>query len=257
MDLTISKFLYDSNASFTHLLAEFGQMPGYGIAAFSFAILGFTRNKTKKLNNICGAIFSMILVIYCSNILSRITMPNSVLLFTIIYCIIALLLAFLVKNKNRIQLRYFAIVGIITSLGEFYVIRMIKIFWGRQRFYSILQDDSLFRPWFMPLGKVLDDTYKSFPSGHAGDAAVLICLVNLPWISSYYHKNSTPAVKLFIKLLIYAFIVSVMVSRIIFGAHYLTDVTFGAGITYVIFLISDHIVKRYYKWKRDRLFSKS
>lgn len=248
MDLTISQFLYQPNAPFIEILAKFGQMPGYGIAAFSFAVLGITRNRTNWFRNISGIIFYIICVIYCSRILAAITMPDSILLFTVIYSIIALILAFLVRNQNKYQLRYFAVVSIITSFGEFYFIKYIKLFWGRQRFYSILDDDSLFRPWFMPLGKVIDDTYKSFPSGHAGDAAVLICLVNLPWIASNCHKYCTVV----IQCMILTLIVSVMLSRIVYGAHYLSDVTIGAMITYLIFLITDPIVKMYYKKKHQK-----
>ena len=243
LDLNISTFVYNPNVPVVQFFDQYGQMPCFGIAAFSFAILGFTNTRVKKIVRIIGAIISIILVAFCCYLVSYITASNSMLLSTVLYSAIAILLAFLVKDKHRVQLRYFAFVSIITAFSQFFFIRTVKSFWGRQRFYSILQDDSLFRPWFAPLGKVLDDTYKSFPSGHSGDATVLICLMNLPLLAHYSGKKYT----LIIKLLIYALIVSVMFSRIVFGAHYLTDVTFGASCTYVIFLIASYILKKFYR----------
>ncbi len=240
-DLTISKWLYQPDTWFTSFFARVGMLPCYGIAGFSFAVLWFTRTKDNRRKNLTGGILYLLFVVYCGFISSLTIMPEAKLLYTLVFTCVAMLLGYLVREQNRKQLRYFAVVSLITAFVEFYLIQIVKLLWGRQRFYSILDDFSLFKPWYAPLGKVLDDTYKSFPSGHSGDAAVLLCLLNLPLLVTAAKGKQ----KIWGRALIYGWIICVMLSRVMAGAHYVTDVTIGAGITYVIFLLADgYMTKR-------------
>jgi membrane-associated phospholipid phosphatase len=77
---------------------------------------------------------------------------------------------------------------------------------------------------------ILDhDEFKSFPSGHTASAAYILTLITL--------KNVIPALRGQEKILTIAgfvWIILTAIARIVSGAHFLTDVTFGFLITFTI-----------------------
>ena len=119
--------------------------------------------------------------------------------------------------------------------ADILVVNLIKIPWGRPRMRLVAVDErACFLPWWQP-GTDLRDTlvaagvaaeeFKSFPSGHTANASALMLLCLLPRLSSKLEGKQTA---LFLTGFVWAVLVAL--SRIIMGAHYLTDTMAGFAV---------------------------
>lgn len=104
---------------------------------------------------------------------------------------------------------------------------ILKTLWGRIRFRD-LQDASLFRAWYLPAG--INGNH-SFPSGHMTGITSIICIVQ-------WKRNRFKKLSIWVYVCIIALIVAMGISRMIMGAHYLSDLTIGCMITYTCYLIT-------------------
>lgn len=112
------------------------------------------------------------------------------------------------------------------------VINVLKYFWGRPRFRSM--DDPLkqFTAWYLPQALAAGNEFMSFPSGHSANAAVVVWVVLLPgFVPALQGKER------YLGLCAGAWLVCVMYSRIIMGAHFLSDVTMGAALSVTLFFL--------------------
>ena len=85
------------------------------------------------------------------------------------------------------------------------------------------------------------DWYKSFPSGHTSAGAMVITLTLIP---SIFAKTNTLAKKVITYTVVVLYVIAVAISRIVVGAHFLTDVTFGAMITLGSFILAKILTKK-------------
>lgn len=111
--------------------------------------------------------------------------------------------------------------------GNVIFVFLLKILWGRIRFRDLSQDYSDFTAWYIPNGITGD---QSFPSGHAAMGFVLISLFVLVMDKSLYRR-------IVFKGLILSCAILICISRIIIGAHYVSDVLFGSFIMIVTYLL--------------------
>ncbi|MCD8067610.1 MAG: phosphatase PAP2 family protein [Lachnospiraceae bacterium] len=138
--------------------------------------------------------------------------------------------------------RRVALVFSLTILGQLLLVNVLKVLWGRPRMRLVVSDArAYFMPWLQPdtslrntltAAGVAADEFKSFPSGHTADAAMAMLLAALPRIRPElepYRKG----------LFWFGFIIACVTgfTRIIMGAHYLTDVAAGflCGFTIMMF----------------------
>lgn len=129
------------------------------------------------------------------------------------------------EHLTRVYSTAFACVkAAVTTL---IVMWLIKLIWGRVRFRQLEGDLSRFTPWYLPQGIT---GYFSFPSGHTANAAVIF--------TSAYYLNFLPESKrpqrAAAYILLALWVILLAASRVLVGAHYLSDVLFGAAITFVI-----------------------
>ena len=117
-------------------------------------------------------------------------------------------------------------------------INLIKILAYRPRFRLIqLEGDDLFKNWWeFTFGKGLKDVYdsehiKSFPSGHTGCAVFAMTIVYLPYFFPQLNKYKHFEEFAFFSGLAYALLIAF--SRILVGAHFLSDVAFS-GVFFVV-----------------------
>ncbi len=122
----------------------------------------------------------------------------------------------------------------------------------RYRAMFMLQDFDMFKRWyeFQAKPEILEDWknlygatsdwFKSFPSGHSSAAATVIALTYIP---SMFEKTNNIKVKAIVISASVLYTLLVMLSRIVVGAHFLTDVCMGAYITYLCFLLCNAIAK--------------
>ena len=123
------------------------------------------------------------------------------------------------------------------SIGMMIVINVIKIPWGRPRMRLLLStgNESYFQPWWKLGGSlkakliaegVASDEFRSFPSGHTGCAACAMLAILLPTVCKRLRGKER------LCLIIGAVWTAVVAfSRLMMGAHFLTDVTAATAIT--------------------------
>ena len=159
---------------------------------------------------------------------------------------------------------------ILCTLVLYLIVHFIKSPIGRVRFRTMnyLNDDkySLFTRWYVMNGKrnlapvvdggvAIKDSCKSFPSGHTFSAGMIYTLVCLPDLLEGWNKK-------WVKGVIYGGTVAytgvVAISRIVVGAHYMSDVLFGGTLAFVgtmiareIFLFKGEHVKALFGKKRE------
>ncbi|MDR3240874.1 MAG: phosphatase PAP2 family protein [Lactobacillaceae bacterium] len=139
---------------------------------------------------------------------------------------------FWLRNKSVQQLKYLVIVG-IAGVAMVYISSTVcdiwKDAWGRARPYEIINHvaGSHFTPWYQLNGTT---GHKSFPSGHSNIAWMLV------WVTFFVDRSNIKLQKITLTLTV-AFGVLMMVSRLIVGAHHLTDVTVGALITILTIVV--------------------
>ena len=152
-----------------------------------------------------------------------------------------------VKHKDLSKkLLKFAIVILITALISEVIVHIIKPIIARERFRAtyVLQYNNLdhigFTPWYvsnmalkkelLELPTHLSTYYSSFPSGHTASAAMFFPIMFLPlYIEKFNNKKGIALCIIFptVATLIVA------LSRIVVGAHYMSDVLVGGTMTLV------------------------
>ncbi|MDY4186424.1 MAG: phosphatase PAP2 family protein [Candidatus Borkfalkiaceae bacterium] len=150
-----------------------------------------------------------------------------------------------------------AIVVLFTAAISQAIVQSVKVFAGRARYATLNVAGSFdeYTPWYIFGGKRVPsdelltfgagkDAYRSFPSGHSAASAVSLTLMLLPMCFGI--KKDKVSFWL-LTILPVVFTLGTMISRVIEGAHFCTDVLFGSlasilGI-YVGVIVSPLITK--------------
>lgn len=85
------------------------------------------------------------------------------------------------------------------------------------------------------------DAFKSFPSGHTCAAGMSYALIMLPDVIDFKSEKSKKGVKITCWIIPIAITMLVAISRIVVGAHYMSDVTFGGTLAFVCMIIAREI----------------
>ena len=153
-----------------------------------------------------------------------------------------------IPNCAKQALLVFAWAGIAVMAGEIILTEVCKYLWARPRFRYLLTLDSFdrFTPWYKINGFNFDEgnEVKSFPSGHTAGAAVSFLIMLLPYCFDKFKSKNTLC---FATAFIYT--VTVAFTRLVLGAHFLSDVTFGAMLTFTLVIISMAVIDKKYKNK--------
>ncbi len=131
-----------------------------------------------------------------------------------------------------------SLAGIILMFAETAVIEAIKMLWGRVRFRDLIAAGSYdaFTSWLHPNGI---NGNQSFPSGHTANAALGYLMLALPFVSPKWNKNKAWCFIIpFIHTSVLAF------TRLVMGAHYLSDVTVGGLVTFTLTLVTIKIAEK-------------
>ncbi|MFA6866405.1 MAG: phosphatase PAP2 family protein [Clostridia bacterium] len=187
--------------------------------------------------------------------------------FAIVLTVLSILATNHIDKKVMKKLVIFAIFILIAGAISELTIKFMKHLWSRQRFRNMPEGDySGFTQWYHPnwfgqghsdavvsdfAGASDSGTYYSFPSGHAGSAALSFMIVMLPEIFDKLKKF-----KIWFWVFPIIFTACTMLSRIIARAHFLSDVTFGVAVTLVVIFVTKklvYIVDAKIKAKKDKL----
>lgn len=253
-DFQISTALFNTNSIFGNILAAYGELPlGIFIFVPVYILLFCHRDQKmvwKIVSIICGALMLpgalYFLLMNPTGYLRKYLWPGtSDILVAAIGLVIFAALTFCMikytKGADHKELRKLALICLVMVAGALIIINAIKVPWGRPRMRLIAVNDlAKFQPWWVAGGPqkatllaagVESDELKSFPSGHTANAALMLCLSFM----ALAKRNSKMDKVLFVVGAAFAAVVAF--ARIIMGAHFLTDVTFGFAVTFILYLI--------------------
>ncbi|MDN6639751.1 MAG: phosphatase PAP2 family protein [Tetragenococcus sp.] len=165
----------------------------------------------------------------------------------IAYGVLAVIvIAYLVRKIPVHLAQRYRLAGIGIVLTTFFammVVEGVKPIFGRVRFRSMQEDFDLFSRWYQINGdKYLSvvpemDEIKSFPSGHSMWAGSTL---SLTFLATVHPKWQAHEKTVFLGLICYAVIL--MFSRMMQGAHFLSDVTMGFGVAFIFFVFFRYVV---------------
>ena len=140
-------------------------------------------------------------------------------------------------KKAFLVLSFAGLVVLFVHLG---FVEVMKAVWGRVRFRELLKLGSYeaFTPWYKINGITGS---RSFPSGHTGGASMSYLLMYFPFVSKKWAKRRYLC---FIIPLAYTGMVAF--TRLVVGAHYLSDVTMGGTIGFTVTIIAMAIIDKKY-----------
>lgn len=253
LDFQISSLIVNEESIFGKFFLLFGQFPVMlcGFSASAMLLRSLPEEKNEKI---------LFQILAAGGILGGLIGVKEVLenasgIMMILYLLIELLIGgamfWFVYNRcdvsNPRRLRRTALFILFTVLITTAMIVFIKIPWGRPRYRSVIAVNGLeYQPWYV-IGKtardafegILDhDEFKSFPSGHTASATYILTLITL--------KNVIPALRnqeTALTIAGFAWIILTAIARIIAGAHFLSDVTFGFLISFTLMLAIGSFLK--------------
>ena len=158
-------------------------------------------------------------------------------------------------NKDTLKsLAIWSLIVIFTAIISQIIVQGLKPVFSRVRFRSMNYAGNFeyYTQWFK-CGKlsaeskeyfnalVGTDAYKSFPSGHTASAAITFTLMSLPGFVSGLDRRLW---RVFFAVLSFGYTSVIALSRIIIGAHFLTDVTFATSVSFLSYVLSGLIVRK-------------
>lgn len=143
-----------------------------------------------------------------------------------------------IPDEKRDILRAASITGVTVMFAQILVIEGMKYLWGRVRFRDLLAQGSYdaFTPWYKINGI---NGNKSFPSGHTAGAGMSYLMMLFPCLSK---KCENKAQLCFWVPCVYTSVVAF--TRLVMGAHYLSDVAMGGIVSFTIVLIAIKIFEK-------------
>ncbi len=131
-----------------------------------------------------------------------------------------------------------AVIGAGVMTAQLLTVDIMKNLWGRVRFRDLLSLGSCdgFTAWFVINGK---NGNKSFPSGHTAGAGMSYLLMLLPFIDKKREKYR--AVYFWCPFI---YTSAVALTRLVMGAHYLSDVTVGGVIAFSCVLVGIKVYEK-------------
>jgi len=238
-DWQISQAVYNPEAGWAHIMEAYGQLPAALIGFVSGSLLLRTFKVNKNARSILGVIgISLATIVaafgfFADAFGAQVDSESINMPLLVGSTVVALILAQVILrrfspealspylNIAKVGLAVFFVGGILSVWA-------VKIPWGRWTYRDILAagDTGLFSPWYLPQGP---NGHHSFFSGHTA-----MCFAVLPLILLV--KNGSPARRILLAVLLLWGVIGAA-SRVVAGAHFASDVLFGAGQTLLWFMI--------------------
>lgn len=164
---------------------------------------------------------------------------QNIIVWIIAYGILSLIIQWLLHRQTDQQLKRLMLIGVFASLAVWFSLETnlsLKSFWGRFRPYEIGENTNGFTNWYQINGV---NGHKSFPSGHTMAATLAI-------VFSWFFQGKVRKT-LWISGIIYGVLIGL--SRLIIGAHFLSDITFSFFITSAIIYTLGELLNHYLKYQ--------
>lgn len=249
-DLWISINLYNPNSVWANLLQKYGEIPGLLVILFGLHIYIVTLRTSSNVKTILFTSFLLttgsLITVYILWALSfgiknSTSFFNSYPQYFFLTAILAnILLSLLFRKKQNYSKKSILFSRISFKMffyGYLLFVQPLKIFWGRIRFRDLAGNFSDFTPWYSPQGITGN---QSFPSGHASMGFLVLALFVFFADKSFYTR-------IVLKGIIISWALAVCISRVVIGAHFASDVLFGALAMIVSYLFLMHNANKTFK----------
>lgn len=239
-DLSFSQLIYNGENFFNLFFEKLGELPLYiGINFCSTVIcIYFTKKINVKFYDLSIIVFTMILSLCTafymfSKICEGFLWASVIGIFALIYNFILVKIIARVNQKALEKLYVFCLKLLFYIIVLLFANRLIKLLWGRIRFYALLEENNL--DLFMPFWQL--DVFSgnfSFYSGHITSGCVVLPCVFLSQKLGFCSTRRS----FFLGLISYIlFIILLAYSRISIGAHFLSDTIFAFIFAYIFYLM--------------------
>ncbi len=235
-DLKIDIALNNTSSFVANWFADTGEMPGYLLMLSACCVLAkCLQNKWLKALFFIGTLGTGV---YLGDYVSRRLFADTALRtgYGILYGLGAALLFMLalhfipVPEHLRKPLVLIALIGLCCYGVSSGIINLMKMLWGRVRFRDLTDGYEAFTAWYVVNGNT---GAHSFPSGHTGSAGTTYFLMFLPFVSEKWQKRSALCFGA-----AFTYTTLVAATRLIMGAHYLSDVAVGGTVIFTCVLVS-------------------
>lgn len=282
-DLQINNVVADLNAGeyysrniFGRIFDDLGALPVYMLVAIAFGVIFFYSDKIKDkayryiVKFVCALmafIFWFLLVRkFVSYIAAHYNYEDKLdsaatFAFSVAGLILCLLTLYVLSKQDKetiARLYVWSLIIIFTAAISQAFAQGIKVIASRPRYctMAILEESGdggffMYKRWYQFSGikKVSErwlelgiaaDGLKSFPSGHVASTTMLVTLLALPDLLPGLNEKKP---KIILWCVAVAAPIIVAISRMVMGAHFLSDVLVGGAITVVSYWIAKGIVK--------------
>ena len=129
---------------------------------------------------------------------------------------------------------------VICLLAELAIIEGMKLVFGRMRYREWISRDSIvdISPWYRMNGKPASDAFKSFPSGHTANSFLIMPM------TFFFDALGKRRAGNIARICHLVWMAVVMTSRIMAGAHFLSDVACGMLVSLTIVTVCGAIIFR-------------
>ena len=235
-DLSVTKTLYNPSNVFGRVFEFIGEQPFQFFAVLSSVILFRFRDKSVLWKNVLFGILSAILAVFFAGYaggqffayardLGWGELYWAFFLILFVYVIGAVAIAYTLSVKNEREAVAYALSVIILYALVWLVMTGLKTIWQRPRWrYLVTTEDPIsgFRNVWEPRPNwPFRSIYASFPSGHTMNA--IASFVMIPFLLRRFGIKDS----IWLHLIPYLWGILVALSRIIVGAHFISDVTMG------------------------------
>lgn len=224
-DLSINRYLYNPQSSFGWFMEHIYVLFMIGILPVTFIMLMSVRPHVGSI------VLGISSCLYMAHEITSYLLPSRTIyqLLGLAGILLVGLYLFmqLIPQAKRKEILPFLLFVCLVLISASLLVEILKNLWGRVRFRSF-DGPQRFTPWYLPQGI---NGNKSFPSGHTTAASITLCLLALP----QFTKKPIPiwiSVAAFLSPIVMAF------SRMIMGAHYLSDTVSAFVIVHTIVLLS-------------------
>ena len=273
-DLQIDKALFQPNNGFGLFMASFGVYPCYICLSFIGGGLLCTTIRRKELplwgKIICyflSALAYGLSIFLCAREMPSVNGYNDSKLTFPSYAICAVLFSgcfvggyFACRKGDQKKLWGVCLVlGLAFAFSLIPAGYLIKLIIHRPRFrYVVSFNEAFYKNWWEPFSEyknyistpenpvffngieITKEEFKSFPSGHSGAGIVLA--MALPFAPQFFQKLKGKETLLFYAGVLFGAVM--MFSRLLVGAHFLTDTCMGSLIVMVIFYVANEVIIR-------------